>query len=132
MNGTDESPGANDNASGIAALLEAARLMSKHTYAASVAFVALSAEEQGLFGGEITMPLPPIAQRGISVRGSYVGSLDELKAVVALARSGKLQPSPVEVRPASEVNRSMEELRDGKVIGRVVLDFEHTNPDQIV
>jgi D-arabinose 1-dehydrogenase-like Zn-dependent alcohol dehydrogenase len=86
----------------------------------------------GLFGGEITMPLPPIAQRGISVRGSYVGSLDELKAVVALARSGKLQPSPVEVRPASEVNRSMEELRDGKVIGRVVLDFEHTNPDQLV
>jgi hypothetical protein len=53
MNGTSESPGANDNASGVAALLEAARLMSKHKYAASVAFVALSAEEQGLFGGEI-------------------------------------------------------------------------------
>jgi hypothetical protein len=53
MNAKDESPGANDNASGVAALLESARLMSKHTYNASVAFVALSAEEQGLFGGEI-------------------------------------------------------------------------------
>ncbi len=53
MNAKDDSPGANDNASGVAALLEAARLMSKHRYAASVAFVALSAEEQGLFGGEI-------------------------------------------------------------------------------
>ena len=58
-------------------------------------------------------------------------SLDELKQVVALARSGKLVPSPVEVRAASEVNRSMEELRDGKVIGRVVLDFEHADPDRL-
>ncbi len=53
MNATSDSPGANDNASGIAAILEAARLLSKHRPNASVAFVALSAEEQGLFGGEI-------------------------------------------------------------------------------
>lgn len=53
LNATSDSPGANDNASGIAALLEAARLMSKHKYAASVAFVALSSEEQGLQGGDI-------------------------------------------------------------------------------
>lgn len=85
----------------------------------------------GLYGGEITLPLPPIAQRGISVRGSYVGSLAELRAVVALAQSGKLTPSPVELRPASEVNRSMEELRNGQVIGRVVLDFEHADPDRL-
>jgi len=84
----------------------------------------------GLFGGEITLSLPPIAQRGISVRGSYVGSLGELKQVVALAQSGKLKPSPVEVRPASEVNRTLQELLGGQVIGRVVLDFEHTDPDR--
>lgn len=53
MNAKDDSPGANDNASGIAAILEAARVMSKYQPNASVAFVALSAEEQGLFGGEI-------------------------------------------------------------------------------
>lgn len=53
LNSTSDSPGANDNASGIAALLEAARLMSKHKYAASVAWVALSSEEQGLQGGDI-------------------------------------------------------------------------------
>jgi len=78
----------------------------------------------GLFGGELTLPLPPIAQRGISVRGSYVGSLRELHEVVALARSGRLAPSPIELRPAAEVNRSMQELRDGHVMGRIVLDFE--------
>lgn len=86
----------------------------------------------GLFGGEITLPLPPIAQRAMSVMGSYVGSLDELKALVALARSGRLAASPVEVRPAADVNRSMMQLRDGQVLGRVVLDFESVDPDRLV
>jgi propanol-preferring alcohol dehydrogenase len=78
------------------------------------------------------LPLPPIAQRGISVRGSYVGNLQELREVVALAQSGKLKPSPVEVRAASEVNRSMQELLEGRVTGRVVLDFESERADEAV
>lgn len=53
QNATADSPGANDNASGLAALLEAARLLSKHQPSASITFVALSGEEQGLFGGQI-------------------------------------------------------------------------------
>ncbi|MGH8676303.1 MAG: alcohol dehydrogenase, partial [Burkholderiales bacterium] len=40
----------------------------------------------GLFGGEITLPMPPIAQRAVAMMGSYVGNLQELKAVVALAK----------------------------------------------
>ena len=40
----------------------------------------------GLFGGEITLPLPPIAQRAIGIIGSYVGTLQELREVVALAQ----------------------------------------------
>ena len=53
MNATAESPGANDNASGIAATLEAARLLTRHRPDASIVYAALSGEEQGLFGGEI-------------------------------------------------------------------------------
>ena len=78
----------------------------------------------GLFGGEITLSLPPIVQRAVGVIGSYVGSLQELRDVVALAKSGKLAPLPVQTRPATEVNRSLEELKAGHVMGRVVLDFE--------
>ena len=69
------------------------------------------------------MSLPPIAQRAIGVIGSYVGNLAELKAVVALAKKGKLKPAPVETRPADGVNRTLEEMRAGKLLGRVVLDF---------
>jgi len=80
----------------------------------------------GLFGGEITLPMPPIAQRAVAMMGSYVGNLKELKEVVALARKKKLKPSPVSTRPAEEVNAILEDLKAGKVLGRVVLDLEQT------
>jgi D-arabinose 1-dehydrogenase-like Zn-dependent alcohol dehydrogenase len=78
----------------------------------------------GLFGGELTHPLPPIAQRGIGIQGSYVGNLQELKEVVALAKKKKLKPSPIETRPADQANAALEDLKAGKVLGRIVLDFD--------
>jgi len=53
MDATSESPGANDNATGIAATLEAARLLTKHRPDASIVYAAIAGEEQGLFGGDI-------------------------------------------------------------------------------
>ncbi len=53
MNATDDSPGANDNASGLAGTLEAARVLSQHEFAGTIVYAALSGEEQGLFGGRI-------------------------------------------------------------------------------
>lgn len=50
---TGDSPGANDNASGMAGVLEAARVLSKYDFASSIIFTGLSGEEQGLFGGKI-------------------------------------------------------------------------------
>lgn len=50
-NFTDDSPGANDNASGMAGTLEAARVLSKYKFENSIIYVGLSGEEQGLFGG---------------------------------------------------------------------------------
>jgi Zn-dependent M28 family amino/carboxypeptidase len=53
MNSTADSPGANDNASGIAGTLEAARILSKYEFPTSIIYTGLSGEEQGLFGGKI-------------------------------------------------------------------------------
>ncbi|MEJ7913705.1 MAG: M20/M25/M40 family metallo-hydrolase, partial [Chitinophagaceae bacterium] len=50
MNRTADAPGANDDGSGVAAVLECARIMSKHSFPATVIFVAVSGEEQGLLG----------------------------------------------------------------------------------
>lgn len=49
---TSDSPGANDNASGMAGTIEAARVLSKYTFENSIIYVGLSGEEQGLFGGQ--------------------------------------------------------------------------------
>ncbi len=78
----------------------------------------------GLYGGELVQPLPPIAQRAIGIIGSYVGNLQELKEVVALAKKGKLKPLPVSTRPAAEASGALEDLKAGRVVGRIVLDFE--------
>ena len=51
-NYTDDSPGANDNATGMAGAMEAARVLSKYQFENSIIYVGLSGEEQGLFGGK--------------------------------------------------------------------------------
>lgn len=50
MDRTGDAPGANDDASGVAAVLESARIMSQQSFPATILFVAFSGEEQGLLG----------------------------------------------------------------------------------
>ncbi len=52
MDFTTDAPGANDNASGMAGTIEAARVLSKRQFSNSIVYVGLSGEEQGLFGGK--------------------------------------------------------------------------------
>ena len=52
LNYTDDSPGANDNATGMAGVLEAARVLAKYDFESSILLVGLSGEEQGLYGGK--------------------------------------------------------------------------------
>jgi Zn-dependent M28 family amino/carboxypeptidase len=53
MDSTSDAPGANDDASGVALVLEAARVLSKNKFKATIIYAALSGEEQGLFGGQL-------------------------------------------------------------------------------
>jgi hypothetical protein len=52
MDRTGDAPGANDDASGVAAVMECARIMSKYSFPATIIFIAVSGEEQGLLGAE--------------------------------------------------------------------------------
>jgi hypothetical protein len=53
MNSTSDAPGANDDGSGTAAVIEAARVLSKHKFPGTIVYAALSGEEQGLYGGKV-------------------------------------------------------------------------------
>lgn len=75
----------------------------------------------GLMGGDITLSLPIIPMRPLRIEGSYVGTLPELRELVALMSAGKMQPASVTQRPLEEVNEALEALAQGKVMGRQVL-----------
>jgi acetylornithine deacetylase/succinyl-diaminopimelate desuccinylase-like protein len=53
MNSTSDAPGANDDGSGTAAVIEAARILSKHKFPGTIVYASLSGEEQGLYGGKV-------------------------------------------------------------------------------
>jgi alcohol dehydrogenase, propanol-preferring len=75
----------------------------------------------GLFGGEFKMPLPMFALKSITISGSYVGGLNDLRELVALAQRETLPSIPLDIRPLSAVNEALDDLTQGRVVGRVVL-----------
>jgi propanol-preferring alcohol dehydrogenase len=75
----------------------------------------------GLFGGELTVSIPPIPLKNLTIRGSYTGSLVELRELVDIARRGGLRPLPVSCHPLDEAGDVLHRIRDGQVVGRAVL-----------
>jgi D-arabinose 1-dehydrogenase-like Zn-dependent alcohol dehydrogenase len=75
----------------------------------------------GLFGGDITVPTPSLPLRAMTIQGSYVGSLTEMAELLDLVRRKGVPNLPVGTRPLSAVNEALNELKHGKVIGRLVL-----------
>jgi D-arabinose 1-dehydrogenase-like Zn-dependent alcohol dehydrogenase len=75
----------------------------------------------GLFGGEFRMALPMFPLRSLAIVGSYVGGLDELRELVALAHRVALPQIPLDLRPLASVNQALDDLAHGRVVGRVVL-----------
>jgi len=75
----------------------------------------------GLFGSSIPLSLPtlPLAMR--TIMGSYVGTLEEMKELMALVQKGKVAPIPYSVRPLEEAHSCLMDLKDGKTVGRYVL-----------
>jgi propanol-preferring alcohol dehydrogenase len=75
----------------------------------------------GLFGGEFRCPVPMFPLKSMAVQGSYVAGLNELRELIELAQRVTLPEIPLTLRPLAEVNRSLEDLAAGRVVGRVVL-----------
>jgi D-arabinose 1-dehydrogenase-like Zn-dependent alcohol dehydrogenase len=75
----------------------------------------------GLFGGTAPWSLPLIAMRAITIQGNYVGNLKELAELLDLVRRKRVPPIPIVPMPLDNVNQMLRSLRQGKVLGRVVL-----------
>ncbi|MYN68206.1 MAG: hypothetical protein F4X11_24845 [Acidobacteria bacterium] len=75
----------------------------------------------GLFGGALQLPLPLLTLKQVTIRGSYVGSPAEMGELLALGRSGSIPELPIDERPLAAAQAALDDLRAGRVIGRVVL-----------
>lgn len=76
----------------------------------------------GLLGGALTVPLPLLVLKDLTIQGSDLGSLAEMGQLMELSRTGAIEPIPIDARPMEGVNQSLNDLDAGHVIGRVVLN----------
>ncbi|QAA92648.1 zinc-binding dehydrogenase [Pollutimonas thiosulfatoxidans] len=75
----------------------------------------------GMYGGELSLPIPTLVLRAISLEGSYVGSLAQMRELMALVKRKGIPEIPIVPRPLSEINDAIAQMREGGVVGRTVL-----------
>lgn len=75
----------------------------------------------GLMGGELAIPTPVFPMRALTIEGSYVGSLQDMKDLMALVQEKNIPAPPVSKRPLDDAQDVIDELRAGKITGRAVL-----------
>ena len=107
LDGESDSPGANDNASGMAGALEAARVLSRYRFAASIIYVGLSGEEQGLYGGEIMARRAREAGWRIEavLNNDMIGNIEGINGVIDNATARVFSEGTRVVESAEEATR---------------------------
>jgi D-arabinose 1-dehydrogenase-like Zn-dependent alcohol dehydrogenase len=106
---------------GVAAAVDFVGAATSFTFAFSAIRKGGAVIVVGLFGGAAQLSVPLLPLKAATVMGSYVGRLDEMQAMMQLARAGKLPALPVETRPLAEVGDVLARLKAGKIVGRTVV-----------
>ncbi|MGQ0683215.1 alcohol dehydrogenase [Bradyrhizobium sp.] len=75
----------------------------------------------GLMGGNFSLPMVQWVYKRMTIEGFMVGTLAEGKELMALARAGKIRPTPMREEPMADVQKWIDELRAGRVVGRIML-----------
>ena len=75
----------------------------------------------GLLGGGFTTAVAMFPIKAMTIEGTLTGTLAQARELIALARSGKLGSIPIRERPLADAQAALDDLRAGKVTGRVVL-----------
>lgn len=107
LDGTSDSPGANDNASGMAGAIEAARILTQYEFPSSIIYAGLSGEEQGLFGGQIVADYA--LEQGWKIKAvlnnDMIGNIKGINGVI----------NNTTARVFSEGTRAVETEREGRI-----------------
>lgn len=76
----------------------------------------------GLFGGSAEIVLPTIPLKAITIQGAYTGNYNDLVELLDLAKRGVINPIISKRYLLGDVNTALEELKQGKIIGRAVIN----------
>jgi D-arabinose 1-dehydrogenase-like Zn-dependent alcohol dehydrogenase len=75
----------------------------------------------GVMCGNFSLPMVQGIYKRMTLEGFMVGTRAEAQELMALARSGKIRPTPMREEPMADVQKWIDALRAGKVVGRIVL-----------
>lgn len=75
----------------------------------------------GLIGGNFNLPMVQWIYKRMTIEGFMTCTLAEARELMELARAGKVQPTPMREEPMTDVQKWIDELRAGRVVGRVML-----------
>ncbi len=75
----------------------------------------------GLMGGNFNLPMVQWIYKRMTIEGFMTGTLAEAQEMMALARAGKVKPTPMREEPMADVQKWIDELRAGHVVGRIML-----------
>jgi D-arabinose 1-dehydrogenase-like Zn-dependent alcohol dehydrogenase len=75
----------------------------------------------GMFGGAMSLSVPLLAIRSATIQGSYIGSPNELRELIALIKATRMPVVPIDLRRLEDANAALSDLRAGRVVGRVVM-----------
>jgi len=78
----------------------------------------------GLIGGGYSTAVAMFPLKAMSIEGTQTGTLAEARELIDLVREKKIAPPPIAERPLAEASQTLDDLRAGRIVGRVVLTVQ--------
>ncbi len=75
----------------------------------------------GLIGGAYSSAVAMFPLKAMTIEGTSTGTLAEARELIALVRAKKIAPPPLAERPLAQASATLDDLRAGRIVGRVVL-----------
>ncbi|HTL63415.1 MAG TPA: alcohol dehydrogenase, partial [Pseudolabrys sp.] len=75
----------------------------------------------GLIGGAYSTAVAMFPLKAMTIEGTSTGTLSEARELIELVRAKNIKPPPIAERPLGQASATLDDLRAGKIVGRVVL-----------
>lgn len=114
---------------GVGAVIDFVGTEASFKFASSIIRTGGKVVLVGLIGGRMESPLPMIVFNSMTIEGSLVGNMRQARDMLTLMKTGKVPVVPHHFRSIFEVNNALQDLINGKYVGRCVLKHDWSGPE---